>query len=229
MTDEAALASFRLADSFLPVGTYSVSYGLEQFVQSGRVEDAADLTALLETYLRRQLETASLVALRAAHDAAAGDDLDAVCEADRRLLAVTLAAEFRADATRAGDRLLTLQRDLETDPFLEAYADRVADDTAPGTHSAVLGAVAARAGVSERRACLVCCHGFVTDLLGAAQRLLAFGHTDAQRVLTDLQPVIVDAVEGSADCSLDDLIAFTPLVDLVSAEHERADRRLFSS
>ena len=49
MSDDATLESFRLADSFLPVGTYSVSYGLEQFVADGRVKDAADLEALLET------------------------------------------------------------------------------------------------------------------------------------------------------------------------------------
>ncbi len=36
MSDAAALESFRLADSFLPVGTYTVSYGLEQFIQDDR-------------------------------------------------------------------------------------------------------------------------------------------------------------------------------------------------
>jgi len=75
VSDESTLAALRLADSSLPVGTDSVSYGLEQFVADDRVQDADDLRKLLETYLRRQLGVADLVALRAAHKGAtSGDD-----------------------------------------------------------------------------------------------------------------------------------------------------------
>lgn len=229
MTDESTLAAFRLADSFLPVGTYTVSYGLEQFVQDGRVTDAADLRALLATYLRRQVGPAELVALRAAHAAATADDVAAVCEADRRLTAATLSAEFRESAQKSGARLLTLQRDLREDDTLEAYADRVDAGDAPGNYAVVLGLATAAAGIEVRVACLLCCHGFVTGLLGAAQRLLSLGHTDAQRVLDELRPVSVAAVDASADRSLEEITPFAPLVDVLAADHERADRRLFVS
>ncbi|MBX0295225.1 urease accessory protein UreF [Haloarcula nitratireducens] len=239
---EATLEAFRLADSFLPVGTYTVSYGLEQFVADDRVTDAEDLRALLETYLRRQVGPAELVALRAAHAAAREGDVDAVCAADRRLAAVTLAAEFRESAQSSGARLLSLQRDLRDSDLFERYAERAKGEArsasngnggtaegAPGNYAVVLGAATGLAGVDEREACLLCCHGFVTGLLGAAQRLLSLGHTDAQRILDDLRPVIADAVEDSADRTLDDMTPFAPLVDVLAADHERAQRRLFVS
>jgi len=229
MSDDAMLEAFRLADSFLPVGTNSISYGLEQFVQEDRVEDIEDLHALLETHLRNQIGTADLVALRAAHTAACADDIEGICEADRRLEAVTLAAEFRDSAEQSGARLLTLQRDLRSEPLLDSYADRVDNGKAAGSYAIVLGTVTGTAGISEREACLLCCHGFVTGLLGAAQRLLSIGHTDTQRTLDDLQPVIHDAVSNSATLSLDGMTSFAPLIDVLSAEHERADRRLFLS
>lgn len=229
MSDDATLEAYRLADSFLPVGTNSISYGLEQFVQDDRVEDIEDLRELLETYLRNQIGTADLVALRAAHTAAREGDVDGVCEADRRLEAVTLAAEFRDSAEQSGARLLTLQRDLHEEPVLDNYADRVNNGDAAGTYAVVLGAVAATTGISVRKACLLCCHGFVTGLLGAAQRLLSIGHTDTQQTLDDLQPQIHDAVSDSATLSLDGMTSFAPLIDVLSAEHERADRRLFLS
>ena len=231
MTDDATLSAFRLADSFLPVGTYTVSYGLEQFIQDDRVENADDLHALLETYLRRQVGPAELVALRAAHAAARAGDLDAVCAADRRLSAVTLAAEFRESAQQSGDRLLSLQRDLQTneDGLLEQYADSVESGEARGNYAVVLGVTTALAGIGERQACLLCCHGFVTGLLGAAQRLLSLGHTDAQRLLDSLRPVMIEAVEDSADTDVDEMAPFAPLVDVLAAEHERAERRLFAS
>lgn len=229
MSDDATLEAFRLADSFLPVGTNSLSYGLEQFVQDGRVEDMEELQTLLETYLRNQIGTADLVALRAAHTAACADDVEGVCKADRRLEAVTLAAEFRDSAEQSGARLLTLQRDLRDDPLLNSYAGQVNNGEAAGSYAVVLGAAAGIAGIPEREACLLCCHGFVTGLLGAAQRLLSIGHTDTQRSLNEFQPIIRKAVDDSATHTIDDMTSFTPLIDVLSAEHERADRRLFLS
>ena len=224
--DEGTLSMLRLGDSFLPVGSNSLSYGLEGFVADGRVESAADLGEFLRTYLERLLGPADLVALRAAHAAGSEADLDGVLRADRRLHAVTLAAELRESATRAGERLLDVQRDVHEDGFVERYADA---ERAPHAHPVALGVVAARTGVPVREACLTCCHAFVSGLLGAAQRLFALGATAAQRLLVDLRPAMTAAVEDSADRSLDEMTPFAPLVDLLSAEHERADRRLFLS
>ncbi|WP_415379837.1 urease accessory protein UreF [Halosimplex sp. TS25] len=229
MSDEATLESLRLADSFLPVGTDSVSYALEQFVAADSVADADDLRDLVSTVLRRQHGRADLVALRAAHAAASGGDPVAVERADRRLTAVTLPAEFRESSERTGNRLLTLQRDLREDDLLERYGEAVDAGDAPGNYAVALGVVTGLAGVTVREACLLACHEFATAQLAAAQRLLRLGHTDVQRVLDDLRPAMVDAVEESADRSLDDMTPFAPLVDVRSAEHERADRRLFLS
>ncbi len=233
MTDEgpaaATLAAFRLADSFLPVGAYTASYGLEQFVQDGRVADGDELEALLRTYLRRQVGPSDLVALRAAHRAALAGDLGGVGAADQRLTAVTLAAEFRDSAEQSGQRLLALQQEVREPALLDRYADRVEAGDAPGNYPVVLGVATALAGIDEQEACLLCCHGFVTGLLGAAQRVLSLGHTEAQRILVALHPVMTAAVEDSAGRSLDDLSPFAPLVDVLAADHERANRRLFRS
>ena len=229
MSDEATLESLRLADSFLPVGTDSVSYALEQFVADDAVESADDLEDLVGTVLRRQHGHADLVALRAAHAAASEGDLAAVEQADRRLTAATLPAEFRESSERTGDRLLTLQRDLRDDDLLAEYGAAVDAGEAPGNYAVVLGTVAALADVSEREACLLACHEFATAQLGAAQRLMRLGSTEVQRVLDDLRPAMVDAVETSAERGIDDMTPFAPLVDVRSAEHERAQRRLFLS
>ena len=141
----------------------------------------------------------------------------------------TLSAEFRESAQQSGHRLLSLQRELRDGAVLEAYGDAVDAGEAPGTYAIVLGVATATAGVDEREACLLCCHGFATGLVGAAQRLLSLGHTDAQRILDDLRPAMVDAVDDSAGRGLDDMTPFAPLVDVLSAAHERADRRLFVS
>jgi urease accessory protein len=229
MTDEFPVAALQFADSFLPAGSFTTSYGVEQFVAADEVEDAEDLQALVETYLDRQVGPCDMVVVAAAHDAAADGDHAELQRIDRRLSAVQLPAEFRESSTRTGGQLLSLVADTEGDRFLAAYGETVDAGTAPGNYAAVLGAVAARTGMTARQAALVLGYSFVTDLVGAAQRVLRVGHTDVQRIVTESRPAIVAAWDANEDRSVEELSPFAPLVDVLSAEHERAERRLFLS
>ena len=229
MIDESSVAALQFADSFLPAGSFTTSYGVEQFVAAEEVADAADLQALVETYLDRQLGPCDMVVVAAAHGAAADDDHAELRRIDRRLSAVQLPAEFRESSTRTGGQLLSLLADTEADTFLSAYDETVDAGDAPGNYAAVLGAVAARTDMTARQAALVLGYSFVTDLVGAAQRVLRIGHTDVQRIVTESRPAIVAAWEANEARTVEELSPFAPLVDVLSAEHERAERRLFLS
>jgi urease accessory protein len=223
----------RFADSFLPVGTYTASYGIEQYLADGRVETAAELGELIAAYLRRTVGPAGTVALAHAHRRAAADDLDGIRAADERLFAATMPAEFRTSSTRAGNTLLELL--AETDPELldgpaaAAYGRSVVDGGTPSTYPVVLGVATASAGIDRRAACLVGGYSFVTGVLGAAQRLGRFGHTEIQTQLAELLPVIGSVADAHVDADLDSLGSFAPLAEIEGMAHERADRRLFMS
>ena len=239
----SVLTAMRLADSFLPVGTYTASYGIEQYVNEGYIDTAEELGDLIEGYLRRIVGPADTVALANAHAAAAAGSLEGVLEADERLHAATLPAEFRTSSTKGGHKLLELLG--ETDPGLfeegdgdgpdasggvvSAYAEAVADGATPGSYPVVLGVVTEAAGIDRRTACLVGAYGFVTELLGAAQRLGRFGHTDIQAQLTRLLAVVESVCAEYADADLGSLTSFAPLAEIMGMAHERADRRLFMS
>jgi urease accessory protein len=229
----ASLAAFQLADSFLPVGTYTLSYGLEQFAATDRVEDADDLHALLVDYLRRQVGPCDVVALAAAWEYAGGDDegdaLDRVAAVDERQRSVTLPREFRDSSEKSGRRLLELVAETTDDRVVRAYHDRVVAGEAPGNHAVALGLVTRRQGIARDEACLLACHSFVVGLLGAAQRLVRLTHTDAQRLLSDLNPVIAEVCETYAGRDPETMAPFAPLVDVMGMGHERAERRLFVS
>jgi urease accessory protein len=226
---ESVLAAMQFADSFLPAGSFTTSYGLEAFVAADDVEDGDDLRALLATYLDGQIGPCEMVALRAAHGAATAGDLDAVVAVDERLRAVQLPAEFRESSTRTGSQLCSLVAETEDDSLLSAYDERIDAGEAPGNYAVVMGVVGARTGMRAREAGLVLGYSFLTDLLGAAQRLLRVGHTEIQAVLTDCRPLVARAWDRHADRSIEAMTPFAPLVDVVAAEHERAERRLFLS
>lgn len=243
MSNVSFLTAMRLADSFLPVGTYTASYGIEQYVNEGRVDTAEELGELIEGYLRQIIGPADTVALANAHRAAAVSSFDGVIEADELLHAATLPAEFRRSSTKGGHKLLELLGD--TDPLLfdgagvvesdssdgvaATYADAVEAGETPGTYPVVLGVVAQAAEIDRMAACLVGAYSFVTELLGAAQRLGRFGHTDIQAQLRRLLSIVEAVCSEYADAGLDELTSFSPFAEIMGMAHERADRRLFMS
>jgi len=253
--DSAAfLTALRLSDSFLPVGAYTSSYGVEQYVNEGFVETADELGALVEAYLRRIVGPADIVALANAHVGAATGNTDRVFAADERLHAATMPAEFRTSSTKAGRQLLDLFAETDGAMFaaaadgsgvaigpdgsdestiptavVRAYADAVDDDTTPGHYAVALGVVAEHAGIGREQACLMQTYSFASGLLGAAQRLGRFGHTDIQTQLARLLSVAEEVVTEYADADLDAMCSFAPFADVMGFEHERADRRLFMS
>jgi urease accessory protein len=233
MTDredgESLLATMQFADSFLPAGSFTTSYGLEAFVAASDIENGADLRELLETYVQQQLGPCEMVALSAAHDGAGAGDMDRLVDVDERLTAVQLPSEFRTSATKTGSQLLSLVTETEPDEVVSEYDRRVTAGKAPGNYAVVLGAVGACTGMSARETAISLGYAFVRDLLGAAQRVLRLGHTEVQQVLTDLRPNLVEAWERNRDRSVTEMTTFAPLVDVASMEHERADRRLFVS
>ncbi|MFW6321871.1 MAG: urease accessory protein UreF [Halohasta sp.] len=238
MTDAGSLlTALRLADSMLPVGTYTASYGIEQYLNEGSVDTADELGDLIEGYLRGMIGPAETVALGCAHRSAAAADLAGVIAADERLAAATLPAEFRESSAKAGGKLLDLLSttdepffaDPSADEFVEAYTEAVETGRTAGHYPVVLGVVCQRAGLTAEEAAVVGAYSSVTGLLGAAQRLGRFGHTDIQSQLSRLFPVIESIAAQYSDADLRTMYSFAPLADVMGMAHERADRRLFMS
>ncbi|WP_226042083.1 urease accessory UreF family protein [Natrinema sp. DC36] len=249
------LTALRLSDSFLPVGGYTTSYGLEQYINEDRVETGDDLRELLAAYLRRVVGPCETVALANAHAACADADLERLLAVDERLHAVTLPREFRESSTKAGAKLSELfgsngtagsnagernghghgassdATEAATDggEFATAVADAVDIGSTPGHYPVVFGVVTASRGLSRLEACLAHAYSFVSGLLGAAQRLGRFGHTEIQSVLERLEPTITEVCERHVDDEPAAMASFAPLAEIMGMNHERAGRRLFMS
>ena len=106
------LSLLQLSDSAFPSGRYTLSYGLETLVQSGRLPVPAEtstLTALLGDSIRFAAAPSDGAALACAHRAVGADgdvDLDLVVRVDARLTAVKLPREARDASARTGRAVL---------------------------------------------------------------------------------------------------------------------------
>jgi urease accessory protein len=220
------LAQLQLADSAFPSGRYTLSHGLEAYAQAGPV----DVGALLEDVLLHSAGPGDAAALALVHRAVAADDWDAVVRVDRRLHAIRLNREIRTAATRTGRQVLRTATLVFATPGLVRLTALVEAGTTPGNHAVVLGAAYAGLGVSEREAVTGDLYAFAAGWVGAAVRLGRLDFRQAQIVLHGAAGTIERAV---ADALLargpHDLHAATPVADTMSAAHERAGARLFTT
>ncbi|MFC5185964.1 urease accessory protein UreF [Actinomadura harenae] len=222
----ALLAQFQLTDSAFPSGLYTLSHGLEGYVQL-RIAGADDVHDLVSGVIRAA-GTADAAALALAHRAVASDDWDAVVEADRRLHAIKLGPEQRTASVRTGRQLLGLAEPAFGSAPAVRLGRLVAGGATPGNHAVVVGAVHAGLGVPVRDAVAGDLYALAASCATAAVRLGRSDFRRAQGLLRALRPEIVRAAETAlAARDPRDLRSSTPLADVVAAAHERAEARLF--
>ena len=227
------LAALQLADSFFPSGTYAHSQGLEGMVTRGWVRNADDLGEYLRNLLTWSILPCDGVALLNAHRAARDGDLATLVDIDWHLHAMKLPAELRVASGHAGRRILD-----ETAPLLEGRSESavhgefrrlVTERETPGTGAVALGVASCAVGIDAENALLMHCHSFAVGVLGAAQRLLPFTHSEAQRILHGLHGPVTAMAYEIADRDWREMTSFNPQADIAAMLHEHDDVRMFAS
>lgn len=222
------LTSLQFADSAFPSGFYTMSHGLEGYSQA-RLVSGNGVQQLLAGLLLHSVGPSDATALAAAHRAAAAGDIELVQEIDHRLFASKLNAEMRTASVRSGHQLTDLGAELLNQALLTEYGGRVRRRSTPGCQPVAAAVVYAANGVPVRDAVASDLFAFSASFAGAALRLRLTDHRQAQAVLLESAGVIEQATEAALERDLADLGGCAPLADVMSAQHERAEARLFAS
>ncbi len=224
-----AAALFRLMtwlSPAYPVGAFSYSGGIEWAVEAGDIANSATLLAWLSAMLTEGSGWSDSVLFSAAHRALTGADDATLIETaelgaalatsrERYLETTTLGRAF-LQVTRAAwpcealDRLETLWRGPVAYP--------VAVASACAGHRIPLGP-ALQAFVT----------GLVSNWVSAGLRLIPLGHTDGQRVLNALSPIVAATAQRAVAAGLEDVASTTFRADIAGARHETQYTRLFRS
>jgi urease accessory protein len=225
--DRALLALLQFSDGLFPTGGYAHSFGLETYVQDGRVSDRPGLEAFVAAHLEGSAGPADGAAAAIAARLAARADAQGWLELDARLDAMKSVPEFRSASRQMGRQALRVAADVGDDPFLTRLAHAVRDDRAAGHHATVFGAAVGRGGAEPERAASAYLYATTALLVGAGLRLIALGQLDGQRVLAAVRPRIERLAATAATATPDDLWSFTPALDIAGIRHATLERRLF--
>ena len=227
--DQTFLTILQFADGLFPAGGFAHSFGLETYVQDGRVRDRRGLEAFIVAHLEGSAGPADAAAAAIASRLAHAGDADGWVELDARLDAMKSVPELRAASRQMGRQTLRIAAGLGDDPFLARLARAVDESRAVGHHAAVFGAALGRGGATPERVAAAYLYSTVALLVGAGLRLISLGQLEGQRALASMRPVVERLAADAATATVDDLWSFSPALELAAIRHATLEARLFRS
>ena len=211
-----------LASPALPIGGFSYSEGLEASVDAGLTATEAGVSDWLSDQLALSLGRADLPLLAQAITAWRSNDTARVQELTQWLLASRESAEFRAQTEQMGRSLVEWLR------LQHADVDTAFAGIAP-TYPVAFAFAASRVLASVQEGCLAFAFGWAENMVSAAVKAVPLGQSAGQRILARLASEIPPTVERALHMPDCDRMAFTPMLAILSAQHETQYSRLFRS
>ena len=218
-TTEALLRLLTWLSPAFPTGAFAYSHGLEWAVERGAVHDVASLVGWISDLLSYGSGWSDAVLFRHAWNAS---DLAALRHVGEVGLALAPSRERYEETAAQGAAFIRAVAVWNVLPH-----DMVDDPDRPWSLPVALAAALRSTTLDEDAALTASLHGFASNLVSAAVRLVPLGQTDGLRAVAALEAPITTTCACSRHVTLDEIGGFCMASDLASMLHETQTTRLF--
>jgi urease accessory protein len=225
MLDSSLMQLMWLASPALPVGGFSYSECLETAVDTARAATESEASAWLVDHLHLSLARSDLPALAQGIAAWRAEDFDRVRTLNAWVLQTRESAELRAQTEQMGKSLLEWLKNHTT-----ATPAQIALLAAQAPTYPIAFALAASATQAPVRDCLLTyAFGWAENMVQAAIKSVPLGQSAGQRILSALTAQIPAAVDHALAVTNESRQAFSPMLAILSSQHEVQYSRIFRS
>ncbi len=225
MLDSSLMQLMWLASPALPIGGFSYSECLEAAVDTARAATESDASAWLVDHLYLSLARSDLPAVAQAIPAWRANDDERIAALNAWVLQTRESSELRAQTEQMGKSLLDWLRNHTT-----ATPDQIAVLAAQNPTYPIAYALAASSTGALLRQCLLAyAFGWAENMVQAAIKSVPLGQSAGQRILSALTAQIPTAIDHALSLTDDDRQAFSPMLAILSSQHEVQYSRLFRS
>ncbi len=230
MTIDSFLSLLQFSDGLFPAGAYAHSFGLEYYVQSGRVTGAEGVFEFIRSNLEGSVATTDVIVMLSAHRCAfRNGGLDALLSLDAMVEAMKPAEELRNASCQMGRQMMRIAAALSDHELLKSYFLATESGATPGHHSVCYGAIGGTQEWPEQEAATTYLYSAASAMTGAALRLLPLGQLRGQQVLWKMRPVIARLASEALGKTAEDIWSFVPGIEIASMRHAQLEARLFRS
>ncbi len=225
MSPSSLIQLMWLASPALPIGGFSYSECLEAAVEIGRVATEKEASAWLLDQLELSLARSDLAVLAQAIPAWQTADASRIDALNAWVLRTRESSELRAQTEQMGRSLLEWLRNHTT-----ATPDQIKllADLQP-TYPMAFALAAASTRAPVRDCLLAYAFGWAENMVQAAIKSVPLGQSAGQRILSALAAAIPAAVDLALTLPDVQRQAFSPMLAILSAQHEVQYSRLFRS
>jgi urease accessory protein len=225
MLDSSQMQLMWLASPALPIGGFSYSECLEAAVDTARAATESEASAWLVDQLHLSLARSDLPAVAQAIAAWRDGDMARVAELNGWVLQSRESAELRAQTEQMGKSLLEWLKNHTTATPAQIALLASQQPTYP-----IAYALAASATQAPVRECLLAyAFGWAENMTQAAIKSVPLGQSAGQRILSALTAEIPAAIDHALTIDDDNRQAFSPMLAILSSQHEVQYSRLFRS
>ena len=225
MFDSSLMQLMWLASPALPIGGFSYSECLEAAVDTARAATEIEASSWLVDHLHLSLARSDLPAVAQGIAAWRADDMPRIARLNAWVLQTRESSELRAQSEQMGKSLLDWLRNHTT--ATKAQIDLLArqQPTYPLAY-----ALAASSTQAPLRECLLAyAFGWAENMVQAAIKSVPLGQSAGQRILSKLAAEIPSAIDHALSVTDDTRQAFSPMLAILSSQHEVQYSRLFRS
>ena len=225
MLDSSLMQLMWLASPALPIGGFSYSECLEAAVDSARAATEKEASAWLVDQLHLSLSRSDLPAVAQAVHAWRDGDTARIAKLNAWVLQTRESSELRAQTEQMGKSLLEWLRNHTT-----ATAAQIAVLAAqPPAYPIAFALAASGTGAPVRECLLAYAFGWAENMVQAAIKSVPLGQSAGQRILSALAAEIPAAIDYALAVTDENRQAFTPMLAILSSQHEVQYSRLFRS
>ncbi len=230
LTATSLLQLIWLASPALPVGGFSYSEGLEAAVEAGLVTNEVQAAAWLADQLHLSLARSELAVLGKAFAAWQRGDLAHVAELNVWVATTRESSELRQQTEQMGRSLVAwLKNRGSLDQRADSHVAALAALTPAPTWPVAFALAGAQSGAPLREVLLAFAFGWAENMVQAALKSVPLGQSAGQRILAALADAIPAEVDHATRLMDSERQAFTPMLAILSAQHETQYSRLFRS
>lgn len=227
---ESKFLLLQINDALFPIGGYSHSYGLETYIQNGRVKDGESAWEFIRNYLRYNLAYTELLSAALAFDYASEHDTLKLLELDHILEAAKTPKEIREASRKLGSRFIKALNSLEIHYETDIFWRYIESHKTNGVnHACVYGVFCASVGIEKEAALEHYLYAQTSSMITTCVKSVPLSQTSGQKLLVKSYGIFFEILETAANAGEEMLCMSTPGFDIRCMQHEALYSRIYMS
>lgn len=226
MNSLSILQMIQVSDSLFPIGTYTLSNGLETFVCKGKLKSEQDLTEYLESYMEI-LPYNDLGTMILAYDHSQEEDY--IWKLDEYSMALKNPMEIRSGTRKLCSRFLKTFEKIAVYHKLQQYGEWIENGRCQGNHAIAVGLYAKEIGLTREVAASIYTYSLLSAIITNAVKIIPLSQMSGQKILNEKLDKIEECIAEGTKIQMEDLGVGGTEFDIEAMNHEMLYSRLYMS